>query len=504
MIENIIESCQATIDSKISTIKSTRSNGSSSQSNAQLQQQTYESIIIPEANKILAELNKLPSTSWPKKLTISKSIDIYVEALAIHLLYTYSKHIKFNYPLHCVVNVLIKRPFLINIVQCGKNLNEWKEYSKELLNEISMMYGDTSSSKKINDLRSMLSQKYIESPSSIHSFHYLTGFSYESETTGITGEELLNKLSESISKDTIFISINVSYNLQNVKSIIVYQEIPKFREKLLNIDTIDKFNPFYQPKHIRRAETEYDLFDSKFNKIDKLPLIQYSSQRNESVKPMIQQFKSNENLKQIENQMSENVNENQTNEIENQTNEIENSKQIENEKIENENQNKSIKNLVNTSSGFKAFVVLCYNDSETPLQCHYSLANFGSFKYLSYKEAKDFIDHKILASVDSEIFDNYLKEEYYNEISSEKKDPNDLKKDYTALMQRVREAFNNSTKFTFADKLDVSGIIDPHEIPFFKIYLSKVKTLEPYDIQTLLNYVLSYIYPDLLVSSSSL
>lgn len=469
MIENIIESCQATIDSKISTIKSA---GSTPQSNTQLQQQTYESIVIPEANKILAELNKLPSTSWPKKLTISKSIDIYVEALAIHLLYTYSKHIKFNYPLHCVVNVLIKRPFLISIVQCGKNLNEWKEYSKELLNEISMMYGDTSSSKKINDLRTMLSQKYIESPSSIHSFHYLTGFSYESGTTGITGEELLNKLSESISKDTIFISINVSYNLRNVRSIIVYQEIPKFREKLLNIDTIDKFNPFYQPKHIHRAETEYDLFDSKFNKIDKLPTIQNSSH----------QYKSNENSKQNENQTSDNVN----------------------EKNEIENQNKSIKNLTNISSGFKAFVILCYNDSETPLQCHYSLANFGPFKYLSYKEAKDFIDHKIITSVDSEIFDNYLKEEYYNEISSEKKDPNDLKKDYTALMQRVREAFNSSTKFTFADKLDVSGIIDPHEVPFFKIYLSKVKTLEPYDIQTLLNYVLSYIYPDLLVSSSSL
>lgn len=481
MIENIIESCQATIDSKISIIKSA---GSTPQSNTQLQQQTYESIVIPEANKILAELNKLPSTSWPKKLTISKSIDIYVEALAIHLLYTYSKHIKFNYPLHCVVNVLIKRPFLINIVQCGKNLNEWKEYSKELLNEISMMYGDTSSSKKINDLRSMLSQKYIESPSSIHSFHYLTGFSYESGTTGIIGEELLNKLSESITKDTIFISINVSYNLQNVRSIIVYQEIPKFREKLLNIDTIAKFNPFYQPKHIHRAETEYDLFDSKFNKIDKLPSIQAPPQRTESVKPMIQN--SSQPSESNENQTSENVNE---------KNKIE---------IEIENQNKSIKNLVNVSSGFKAFVILCYNDSETPLQCHYSLANFGSFKYLSYKEAKDFIDHKILTSVDSEIFDNYLKEEYYNEISSEKKDPNDLKKDYTALMQRVREAFNNSTKFTFADKLDVSGIIDPHEVPFFKIYLSRVKTLEPYDIQTLLNYVLSYVYPDLLVSSSSL
>ena len=219
MITDIINECQQNIDS----IKN-------------LNTATYENTIIPEANKILSELNKIEISSWPRKIKLSKNIDIYIESIAIHMLYSYAKNIKFNYPLHCIVDVLIKHPFFINILQCGKNLNEWKEFTENLNNEILLMFGDTNSSSEINRLKLLLNQKHINNESSLHKFHYLTGFWFEPETVGIIGTELISKLKNSsiIDENTIFICINVSFNILNDKSIVIYKNIPKLKEKLLN------------------------------------------------------------------------------------------------------------------------------------------------------------------------------------------------------------------------------------------------------------------------------
>lgn len=418
MITNIINSCQHNIDS-LNNFSSV----------------TYENTIIPEVNKILSELNKIEISSWPRKTTLSKTIDIYVESIAVHMLYSYAKNIKFKYPLHCIINVLLKHPFFINIVQCGKNLNEWKEFVISLTNELQMMYGDTNSSNDINELKLLLNQKYIdnEKESSLHKFHYLIGFWFESETVGITGNELISKLKDKsmIDENTIFISINVSFNILNDKSIVIYKDIPKFREKLLNIKTIDFFNPFIQPKHIYKSKKDYDILNNKFEKINELP-----------------------------------------------------------------------------STFSKSFVLLCYNDSEKIDQCHFSLANYGDNKYLSKEDTKNFIEYRVLKTIDVKMLDFYLKEEFYNKICSEKIHVENLKKDYIKLMQLSKETFNRADQHTFAEKLINSvtcvGLINENELPYFKLYLSKVKTMEPYDLQSVLDYVLSYIYPDLLVNSSAL
>lgn len=396
---------------------------------------TYENTIIPEANKILTELNKLDSSSWPRKLNIEKGIDIYTEAIAVHMLYTYTKNIKFNYPFHCVIYVLIKHPYFINMIQMGKNYDEWKEYSEQLINEISLLYGDSNSSNNINELKKLLyndSKLNYNDTSAIHKFHYLIGFHFESETVGITGEELLTKLNDKhlIDKDTIFISINVAFNILNNKSIVIYKNIPKFREKLLNISTIDLFNPFIQPEHIYAPSKEYAILSNELKELNELP-----------------------------------------------------------------------KNFS------KSYVILCYNDSDNTHKCHYSLAMFSETVYLSIGNTKSFIEYKIIKSLDSKLFDLNLKEDFYNIIGSEKKNMNDLKKDYVKIMQIAREAFNKSNQQSFIkkfiDMLNTFKLIDEHELPYFKIYLSKIKTISPYNIQNVLNYVLSYIYPDLLINSSS-
>ena len=354
---------------------------------------TYENTIIPVANKILTELNKLDSSSWPRKLNIEKGIDIYTEAITIHMLYTYTKNIKFNYPLHCVIYVLIKHPYFINMIQMDKKYDEWKEYSEQLINEISLLYGDSNSS---------------------------------------SNEELLTKLNNKhlIDKDTIFISINVAHNILNNKSIVIYKNIPKFREKLLNISTIDLFNPFIQPEHIYTPSKEYTILSNELKELNELP-----------------------------------------------------------------------KNFS------KSYVILCYNDSDKIHKCHYSLAMFSETIHLSTENTKAFIEYKIISSLDSKLFDLNLKEDFYNIIGSEKKNMNDLKKDYVKIMQIAREAFNKSNQQSFIkkfiDMLNTFKLIHEHELPYFKIYLSKIKNISPYNLQNVLNYVSSYIYPDLLINSSS-
>ena len=416
MITDIINECQQNIDS----IKN-------------LNTATYENTIIPEANKILSELNKIEISSWPRKIKLSKNIDIYIESIAIHMLYSYAKNIKFNYPLHCIVDVLIKHPFFINILQCGKNLNEWKEFTENLNNEILLMFGDTNSSSEINRLKLLLNQKHINNESSLHKFHYLTGFWFEPETVGIIGTELISKLKNSsiIDENTIFICINVSFNILNDKSIVIYKNIPKLKEKLLNIKTIDLFNPFIQPKHIYKSKKDYNILNNNLEEINTLP-----------------------------------------------------------------------------SNYSKSFVLLCYNDSEKINQCHFSLANYGDGKYLSKEDTQNFIEYRVLKTVDVKLLDFYLKEEFYNKICSEKKDIVELKKDYIKLMQLIKDSFNSSDKNKFITKfiesLTSTNLIPAQELPYFKLYLSKIKTIDPFCFNSVSDYILSYIYPNLLVSSNDL
>ena len=390
---------------------------------------TYENTIIPEATKILNELNNTPPSKWLRKTDLSKKIDIYIEALAIHMLYTYTKGTKFDYPLHSIILVLLKHPFFINMFQCGKNMNEWKKFVSDIDNELIEMFGETNSSSLINNLKMLLNKDCSDSSSfsSIHKFHYLTDFWFEAETTGITGNELLSKMNELnlIDDNTIFVSINVAYNLHNLQSIVIYKNIPKLREKILNPSTIDSLNPFKYPKSIQKPTKDFYILNNKLEKINEIP-----------------------------------------------------------------------------SSISKSFVLISYNDSEN----HYSLANFGENRALTPEETRKFVDYKVLKIINSEVFDYYLKEEFYNKISSTKRNVNDLKKDYIKLTQIVSDIYSKSTQNTFSTKLisavESISLIDSHELPYFKLYVSK--NIEPFDLQNVLSYVTSYIYPDLLVNSSSL
>lgn len=423
-ISSIITSCQSSIDSAI------LANSSNPLS--------YEELIIPHANKILTELNNTKPSKWPLHRVIN-GIDIYVEAISIHMLYSYNNNIKFDYPLHCIVNVLLKHPYYLNIIQSNRNISEYIEYVKLILNEITTMYGDTTSTPAINSLKNLLiasmEDKLYSNASSLHKFHYLTQFTYESNTTGITGSELLKVLMSNsdiqFNSSTIFIAINISYNLANLNSIVIYRDINKYREKLLNIDTIKTFTPFIYPSTITTAKTPYSIYDSNLVCLQSIP----------------DNFET-------------------------------------------------------------AIILLSYNDATDPLQSHYSLAKYKNTYCIDKKHVLAFLDFKSFQIIDSHSFENYLIEEYYKEASSSKPPISELKSTYTSLLSLVKQIYLKSTPITFTtnfiDALSKESLINSRELPYLKIYLSKIKTLEPFTLPQVSSYVLSYIYPELLTTTSDL
>ena len=200
---------------------------------------------------------------------------------------------------------------------------------------------------------------------------------------------------------------------------------------MLNINTIDVFDPFVIPEKIYTSDTPFDILNSNFEPLKTLP-----------------------------------------------------------------------------SNFTKAYVLLCYNNDEDKHKCYYSLANYGENKYLTPDETKKFINFKVLRTVDTKTIEQYLKEDFYNAIGSKKLSIDDLKKEYARLMMVTRDVFNRSTQSTFTQQIveavESEGLIDPHELPFFKVYVSVLRTANPYDLQIAMNHVLSFIYPDLLTTSSSM
>ena len=312
-------------------------------------------------------------------------------------------------------------------------------YTLELLNEITVMYGDTTSSIVVNSLKNLLiasmDDNLYSNASSLHKFHYLTQFTHESNTTGVTGSELLKVLMSNsdiqFNSSTIFIAINISYNLANLNSIVIYRDINKYREKLLNIDTIKTFTPFIYPSTIATAKTPYSIYDSNLVYLQTIP----------------DNFET-------------------------------------------------------------AIILLSYNDATDPLQTHYSLAKYKNMYYVDKEHALAFLDFKSFQIINSHTFESYLIEEYYKEASSSKPPISQLKSTYASLLSLIKQIYMKSTPNTFTtnfiDALSKDSLIDSREIPYLKIYLSKVKTLEPFTLPQVSSYVLSYIYPELLTSTSDL
>lgn len=158
-----------------------------------------------------------------------------------------------------------------------------------------------------------------------------------------------------------------------------------------------------------------------------------------------------------------------------------------------------------------ALVVINYNESDGVN--HYTVALFGKIGVLNKYQATDFMSFKLLRSIPQPIISFYLQESFYSKIYTADDSSTNietLKRSYTQLMNTISRTFSQSnnaieyiTNIIAAVKSNHADLIQSPELPFFSIYLTKLKRMK-YDIQTVIDHTLAYIYPDLLTSSATL
>lgn len=551
---------------------------------------TYDHDIIPIIDPIIASLRSTHPNDWPIVTTINKPIDVYIEALArmLYLAYRGADTI-IDYPSHCIVNVLLRHPFMINILHARRNIDEWRAYTIELRDEVIKLYGNVNSSSDIGELLKLIDADsgIMNDASAIHMFNYLCGFTFTPDAVGQPQRKILNiiayadatsknlrggdvnefaddtdsptdgivdgtvtdrtsvvvtdginvatpetpftvrrrhrlhlhrdssplspcdlfdlfgtpslptlerkpsrstsrrKSSQSTSsrkpsqqshssrssrrvtvrssrplakvsstsyiphysfsgspESTIFIIVNLMYNVRNPQSNIIYRQVPRFREKILNINTIKFFEPFTRPSEnpdslaaMAAVSGPVTIVNSRFEILKDMP-----------------------------------------------------------------------------SKFARAYVLLSYNDSTSLKLCHYTLARYGRNGYLSQEDAIDFICMRPLRPVKARDVMNHLRESMYDYLIEPQPDVESLKRQYARVMIMARDAFSSVNKSVYADRFieavrssDLMGeVFNERELPMLKVYLSKVETLEPYDVQTVMDYVLSYLYPNLLTESSTM
>lgn len=531
---------------------------------------TYDNDIIPIIDPIITVLRSTHPNDWPIVTTINKPIDVYIEALArmLYLAYRGADTI-IDYPSHCIVNVLLRHPFMINILHARRNIDEWRAYTIELRDEVTKLYGNVSASSDVGELLKLIDAEsgIMNDASAIHMFNYMCGFSFAPDAVGQPQRKILNIIayadataknlrggdasdnsnvttnvvtdginiavpdtpftvrrrhhlhlhrdstplspfdlydlfgtpslptlerkstrrkpsrstrrkpsqqshssrtssrrvtvcsSRQLAKvsptsyiphysfsgspeSTIFIIVNLMYNVHNPQSNIIYRQVPRFREKILNINTIKFFEPFTRPSENPDSLAAMSAVNGPVTIVNS---------RFEILKDMPSKFA-------------------------------------------------------------RAYVLLSYNDSTSLKLCHYTLARYGRNGYLSQEDAIDFVCMRPLRPVKARDVMNHLRESMYDYLNEPQPDVERFKRQYARVMIMARDAFSSVNKTVYADRFidairssDLMGeVFNECELPALKVYLSKVETLEPYDVQTVMNYVLSYLYPNLLTESSTM
>lgn len=389
---------------------------------------TYENIVIPSITLILDLLTKTPPSEWYVKHNIDLPIDIYAEALSVYMIQNKIQGLR----IEIIAYVLINHPFMLNLIQEYHNNQTWNEYRQKLISIIDQEFSNYEMSKKIIKTLEINSTVDIANTSSFHLFHYLSGFTFTSDSIAKPLKELIPVLSSLMNESSIIISINAAYNVVQNESIICYHEIPKSKYKILSNETVGNYTTIYSYYGVNQeVSTPFDILDNEFNKLEQLP----------------EYFKN-------------------------------------------------------------AIVLINYNDTTNLINNHYTLARFGKFNTLTPNQAKEFIQYKLLYSLDHKLLYFYLKQSFYATIYDDTFDLNELKRQYTKLLNITSQLYNQNKPLSeFIDNLTEKalseGIITTYEAEYFKTYLLKLNTIE-LSVSTVTDHVLSYIYPNLLTNSKNL
>ena len=423
MIQDLIDSEQSNVESRLTRDE---------------HKQTYNSIMLPSIEALVQKMESINISTLPTKLTISKPVDVYAEALTVFAI----RNPNAVLPIRLIAYIIVAHPFMLTVFQLRHNHKSYQTFQTQLLET---MENDFDALPQAKPLIRILKQPMLEQSacSAFHQFHYLMGFYFKPNSIAQTPSNLTAQIDELVKdnhinkQQLIFIAINAAFNVKNTNSIIMYSNVPKSKARIINESTIESFNSIHQSNQTQQPKSPFTILNHQFS-----PL---------------------------------NISTNETDKL-NYTHSL---------------------------------VLINYNDGTDYSTNHYTIAYFGKFGVLDKRLTLEFISFKLLRAIDNRLLTFYLQESFYEHIYDNQLTIDQLKRSYTQLMNATSSAFNRSNSSSecinnIIANVSAQQLIDEHEMPYFKVYLSKLNKLQPYDTQNVINYVLAYIYPDLLTSSSEL
>lgn len=502
-METLISNAQTELNSRLESFKSRLSSleqTDASEANCN----SYMSIIFPVAMKLYEKL-----TTYPRITTLSQPIDVYSECIALRLIHEYEhkledhvidpKLLKTEIPNHALVTTLIQHPFLISIVQMGYSTTEWIEKRNELLNECKNLFGESVSPDVTAFMNLVSTPISSDGITSLQLFHFLIGFTYAAEFTGIEASNVPGFRDAEYS----YISINASYNLANVDSIIIYHNIPKFKQKLLNISTIHEFNAFQKPEHVFKAERPYVLLNHEFKSIDAskltnkvVVLICY----NDDISPLKSHYTVafphvSKNMNNLGGSLGVSKDSVKTvSLIGSQDSEPINSRKKIEKHSHRQKRNQSSNDKSENSNAKQTDIM-----QNGPLRlCRSANDWVKNTPYVCKQEALNLMNGIVSYTIDDVDLKLYLETNFYNLISDSEEQYQDLKDVYSQFMAIIRDEYNRSGKDMIADNIvknpKITEIFDKTELPFLRAYLLHLSSLLVYDLPSVMNYAIAYLY----------
>jgi hypothetical protein len=201
---------------------------------------------------------------------INSGIDVYCEAIFNKMFEIYQNKMKIIdfIPCHAILACLIKHMYVINFIIAYLSTTERKTLMCELSETLTNVYGDYDSNEQMSNLIKLFSIEEIDNLTIFSKFNYFMGFDFTEELYCKTYNEIFKHLNISDNSDIHLFIIHCSYNLDNLNSIVLYNDIPKNKKILLDDRTIQQFSPWTFSKKIIANTKPYDFFNLKFEPID--------------------------------------------------------------------------------------------------------------------------------------------------------------------------------------------------------------------------------------------
>lgn len=197
------------------------------------------------------------------KLNINhNTINIYVEYATRKLIH---EHKFYNDKL--TAYIILFHPKLFDLVCLDHTPKEVNEIKVNLLNKLNEIYENKQKDEKYDNIIKSLTYKDERDEKTMNVIeycYYLTWATYEKEWTDISKDVVIKNNNNDI------LCINLTYNLQNLDSIVIYNNVPNIRTPILTKKMVEQTKRYQTLTPTKIAKEPLTLYDKNFNKIQKL------------------------------------------------------------------------------------------------------------------------------------------------------------------------------------------------------------------------------------------